>query len=62
MEVFEKKHNMYKRYNCNLFCSDFPYRKAEIKQKCDERKKDKDEAIFEILDEDEWVGKNKISS
>ncbi|KAJ7394907.1 hypothetical protein OS493_000744 [Desmophyllum pertusum] len=37
--------------------SDFPYRKAKIQLKCDERKKDKDEAIFEILDDtgQDWI-------
>ena len=28
---------------------------ATVKMKCDEKKKEKGEAIFEILDEDEWV-------
>jgi len=34
---------------------EFKHKKATVKLKCDERKKEKDEAVFEILYEDYWI-------
>jgi len=34
---------------------EFKYKPATVELKCDERKKEKDEAVFEISDEDNWL-------
>ena len=50
--------NMY----LNIFCSgEFRYRLATVIPKCDEKKEEKHEAIFEIIDEDKWVRENRNS-
>ena len=44
---------------CNNYnylpCSEYKDRKATVKLRCDEKKRKKDEAVFEISCEDKWV-------
>ena len=43
------------------FCRDFPHKSATVTLKCAENKKSKDDAEFEVLDEDNGVRKVCLS-